>query len=138
MKNYGVSFFTLYNESRHYALVVFCYLLSNSYRIFKVFIYTKRFWLWPQKTLLIINNIIQICQPVQTIFSLNIRSVHVFIVFNCWIFRHVFIFCHYIYLTKDLMLCSSRFLFWNNFFKTCLAILNLNSRDVNLKTRKRK
>lgn len=92
MKNYGVSFFTLYNESRHYALVVFCYLLSNSYRIFKAFIYTKRFWLWPQKTLLIINNIIQICQPVQTIFSLNIRSVHVFIVFNCWIFRHVFIF----------------------------------------------
>lgn len=115
---------------------MFCYLLSNSYRIFKAFIYTKRFWLWPQKTLLIINNIIQICQPVQTIFSLSIRSVHVFIVFNWWIFRHVDIFLSLYLFDQRSNAMQFAISFWDNFCKICLAILKVKSRDMNLKIRK--
>lgn len=100
---------------------MFCYILSNSYRISKTFIYTKRFWLRPKKTLLIINNMKHEC---------------VF-VFNHYIFRHVDIFFyHYGYLPKDLLQCNVRILFGNIFCKICQDVsLKVNERNTNTRNK---
>lgn len=108
---------------------MFCYLLSNSYRISKTFIYTKRFWLRPKKTLLIINNML-------TCSNIFLKHECVF-VFNHYIFRHVDIFFIIIVICPKTYCNAMCEYFLETFFcKICQGVsLKVNERRTNIKNK---
>lgn len=66
-----------------------------------------------------------------TFSNIFLKHEYVF-VFNHYIFRHVDIFYHYIYLPKDLLQCNVRILFGNIFCKICQGVsLKVNERRTN-------